>query len=70
LELDRLGIGVILAAELTLQDLQHTIFQLSLDDRLYLAPIPEHIQSVLDVGTGTGLWAQDFGAFVELSMPS
>jgi hypothetical protein len=45
----------------TPQDLQHTIFQLSLDDKLHLAPIPQHVQCVLDVGTGTGLWASDFG---------
>ncbi|KAK3361807.1 methyltransferase type 12 [Lasiosphaeria ovina] len=39
-------------------DLQHAIFTMRLDDRLGLAPI-ESPQSVLDVGTGTGIWAID-----------
>lgn len=30
---------------------------LMLDSKLYLAPIPEDVQNVLDVGTGTGIWA-------------
>jgi hypothetical protein len=41
-------------------DLQHATLQLLLDGKLYLAPIqnPEH---VLDVATGTGIWANQFG---------
>src|SRR5947207_772694 len=33
---------------------------LLLDDTLYLAPIDENCQRVLDLGCGTGLWAIDF----------
>lgn len=33
---------------------------LLLDNKLYLAPIDEHCQRVMDLGCGTGLWAMDF----------
>lgn len=39
-------------------DLGHHIFKLILNGELYRAPI-ENPQSVLDIGTGTGLWAID-----------
>ncbi|KAL2211586.1 S-adenosyl-L-methionine-dependent methyltransferase [Sarocladium strictum] len=42
-------------------DLMHQIFTLSLDDKLYLAPLPDKLDKVLDIGTGTGLWCIDFG---------
>lgn len=45
-------------------DLQHELFFLSLNDRLGLAPPNDacsKVKRVLDVGTGTGLWAIDFG---------
>jgi hypothetical protein len=44
-------------------DLQHNLFLLTLDGKLNLAPIeemPGGIHSVLDIGTGTGIWAIDF----------
>lgn len=34
-----------------------------LDDVLYLSPIKEDVQDVLDIGTGTGIWAIEFGSF-------
>jgi hypothetical protein len=36
-------------------DLQHHIFRLCADNTLNLAPLPENLRSVLDVGTGTGI---------------
>jgi methylase of polypeptide subunit release factors len=39
-----------------------------LDGKLYLAPIKPNLQHVLDVGTGTGSWAIEFGIFL-VSMP-
>ncbi|KAF6845100.1 methyltransferase domain-containing protein [Colletotrichum musicola] len=45
-------------------DLQHELFLLTLDGKLGLSPPNEDgssIKRVLDVGTGTGLWAIDFG---------
>jgi SAM-dependent methyltransferase len=44
-------------------DLQHNLFLLTLDGKLNLAPIeemPGGIHNVLDIGTGTGIWAVDF----------
>ena len=40
-------------------DLTHYEMMLLLENNLYLAPI-NHPQRVLDLGTGTGLWAIDF----------
>lgn len=43
-------------------DLQHHMYFLTLDSKLYAAPIPkEQLNRVLDLGTGTGIWAMDFG---------
>lgn len=41
-------------------DLQHHIYLLVSGGRLYRAPLPPHVDRVLDVGTGTGKWAIDF----------
>ena len=40
-------------------DLYHHIFLLVLGGMLYTAPL-QNPQRVLDVGTGTGIWAIDF----------
>ncbi|KAK7943495.1 S-adenosyl-L-methionine-dependent methyltransferase, partial [Apiospora aurea] len=47
------------AAEQDRLDLQHRAFTVLLGDRLYLAPIKEP-RRVLDLATGTGIWAIDF----------
>lgn len=44
--------------------MQHTLFRLTFDDRLGTAPPndPESkVGRVLDVGTGSGIWAIDYG---------
>ncbi|KAL6711504.1 hypothetical protein ACN47E_004438 [Coniothyrium glycines] len=41
-------------------DLLHHIFLLILGGKLYDAPIPPAPRRVLDIGTGTGIWAIDF----------
>lgn len=42
-----------------------------LDDRLHLAPIGKTPQRILDIGTGTGIWAIDMAEQVEsTSLPS
>jgi hypothetical protein len=49
---------------LSILDLQHHLFTLTFDGKLHIAPIEEikgGIHNVLDIGTGTGIWAIDFG---------
>lgn len=42
-------------------DIQHHVWRLSLQGKLHLAPLDvATIKDVVDVGTGTGLWALDF----------
>jgi methylase of polypeptide subunit release factors len=41
--------------------MQHQLWLLTLGDNLYLAPINPNPHHVLDLGTGTGIWAIDFG---------
>ena len=42
-------------------DLQHALWLKSAgDDRLYLAPLGDDVRDVLDLGTGTGIWAIEF----------
>jgi methylase of polypeptide subunit release factors len=39
------------------------MYYLTLGGKLYIAPIPveQKLHRVLDLGTGTGIWAIDFG---------
>lgn len=41
-------------------DLQHHLFTLTFSGRLHVCPLPTQVHRVLDVGTGTGIWAIDF----------
>ena len=41
-------------------DIAHHLYLLTLGNKLLLAPIGDNPQKVLDVGTGTGIWAIDF----------
>ncbi|KAJ5156584.1 hypothetical protein N7492_009387 [Penicillium capsulatum] len=42
------------------QDLLHHVRNLTLNGALFRAPLGPHLQRVLDLGTGTGIWAIDF----------
>ncbi|RDL39240.1 S-adenosyl-L-methionine-dependent methyltransferase [Venustampulla echinocandica] len=50
-------------------DLHHHIFNLAIDDKLFMAPV-ENPQRVYDGGTGTGIWAVDFAEQVSQSIPA
>ncbi|PWW76949.1 S-adenosyl-L-methionine-dependent methyltransferase [Tuber magnatum] len=40
-------------------DMMHHIYLMMLDGKLHIAPIGDNPQKILDVGTGTGIWAID-----------
>lgn len=42
-------------------DLFHHLLTLRMDDKLHLAPIGSNPQSILDLGTGSGIWAIEMG---------
>ncbi|KAI5464511.1 S-adenosyl-L-methionine-dependent methyltransferase [Mariannaea sp. PMI_226] len=44
----------------TSMDMIHHFLKMVLDNELFLAPIRDDIETALDVGTGTGIWAIDF----------
>ena len=51
-------------------DLLHHIYNLVLDGQLHSAPIGEQPQRVLDLGTGTGIWAVDFAEYADTLLPT
>ncbi|KNG86832.1 hypothetical protein ANOM_004911 [Aspergillus nomiae NRRL 13137] len=42
-------------------DLFHHILTLGCNNKLHLAPISANVEEILDLGTGTGIWAIDMG---------
>ncbi|KAH8820848.1 S-adenosyl-L-methionine-dependent methyltransferase [Xylogone sp. PMI_703] len=46
--------------ELDRIDQKHRLYTLLLGEKLFLAPINPNLQRVLDLGTGSGIWAIDF----------
>jgi methylase of polypeptide subunit release factors len=45
-------------------DLFHHLLTLRCDDRLHFAPIGPEPKRILDLGTGTGIWAIQMGMFL------
>ncbi|ENH63805.1 hypothetical protein FOC1_g10007940 [Fusarium oxysporum f. sp. cubense race 1] len=41
-------------------DINHHVLTLLLGDKLHLAPVPDDIQTAVDIETGTGIWAMEF----------
>lgn len=42
-------------------DICHKMIEVMLDGKMHLAPIAKDPQRILDVGTGTGIWAIEMG---------
>lgn len=51
------------AAELDRNDMQHAKFTMLHGRRLHLAPISKSPHEILDLGTGTGIWAMEMADF-------
>lgn len=49
-----------------MSDLQHQIWKIQFDGKPALSPGVENAKRVLDIGTGTGMWALDFGELQSL----
>ena len=47
-------------SELDRLDLSHQMFKIIMSDKLFLAPISKP-GKILDIGTGTGIWAIEMG---------
>ena len=41
--------------------MQHHLWLMTLQGKLFLSPITDNPQHILDMGTGTGIWAIDIG---------
>jgi len=44
--------------------MQHKMWSITLGGKLHLAPIGPSPENVLDIATGTGIWAINFGALL------
>ena len=51
----------------SIPDLQHNLFLLSQNNQLFLSPAGKDkpLNRVLDAGTGTGIWAVEFGTCLD-----
>ncbi|KAI1115793.1 S-adenosyl-L-methionine-dependent methyltransferase [Nemania sp. NC0429] len=50
------------SAEQERLDLQHQLFCLTIGGKLNICPLPDSPQRVLDIATGTGIWAIEFAS--------
>ena len=46
----------------------HKLVEVTLGGKLNLAPIPPNPQRILDIGTGTGVWAIEMGVTAPLRL--
>ena len=47
-------------SELDRLDLMHQMLRVTMRNQLFLAPLDKEIANILDVGTGTGIWAIEY----------
>ncbi|KAK4453394.1 S-adenosyl-L-methionine-dependent methyltransferase [Podospora aff. communis PSN243] len=47
------------------EDMKHAMVKMLCGDKLYFAPIGSRPQEILDIGTGTGIWAIEMGDLFE-----
>ena len=45
--------------ELDRMDMMHSVWRMQRDGKLYSCPLPNTAEEVLDVGTGSGIWAME-----------
>ncbi|KAG6138398.1 hypothetical protein E4U35_008367 [Claviceps purpurea] len=43
------------------EDLKHSMLMMLTENKLFFSPIGDHPQKILDIGTGTGIWAVEVG---------
>lgn len=46
-------------------DFQHRLSRMSQGGKLHSAPLPDDVKHVLDLATGTGIWAIEFGQSIQ-----
>ena len=46
-------------------DIMHKLTEVSLGGKLNLATVPSNPQRILDIGTGTGIWAMEMGEILQ-----
>ena len=47
--------------ELDRLDLTYQMIKIAMDQKPFLAPIPDDVERIMDIGTGTGIWAIEIG---------
>ncbi|KAK4223927.1 S-adenosyl-L-methionine-dependent methyltransferase, partial [Podospora fimiseda] len=65
------------SAESARLKIQHELSLIDANGALHLAPLPDHLLHVADIGSGTGIWAKEFGSLhpqtqvlgIDLSFP-
>ncbi|KAI3575621.1 S-adenosyl-L-methionine-dependent methyltransferase, partial [Fusarium oxysporum f. sp. albedinis] len=53
----QVSLGICIGVLLMVLISSHHVLTLLLGDKLHLAPVPDDIQTAVDIGTGTGIWA-------------
>ena len=60
-QMTKADLGISYKTELDRLDLMHGMLRMTMGGKLFYAPLGENLGRVLDIGTGTGIWAIDVG---------